>query len=90
MDRIFLNKFPIHGFGNSFIISPEYLRKDFAFSILLEEIVKPFLLRHNAYGQSIIHSQKASRGDASACFSKHAVYFLANFRYDISKKVVTV
>ena len=59
-----------------------------AFSILLKEIVKPLLLRYNAYGQSIIHSQEASRGDTSACFSKPAVYFLANFRYDIIKKVV--
>mgnify|MGYP004476444657 CR=1 FL=1 len=40
--------------------------------------------------QSIIHSQEASRGDASACFSNPAVYFLANFRYDISKKVVVL
>ena len=38
--------------------------------------------------ENIIHSQEASRGDASACFSKPVVYFLANFRYDISKKVV--
>lgn len=85
MHRIFLNEFPIHCFG----ICSLYLRKDFAFSILLKEIVKPLLLRYNAYGLSIIHSQEASRGDASACFSKPAVYFFANIRYDISKKVVT-
>ena len=84
MYRIFLNEFPIHCFG----ICSLYLRNNFAFSILLKEIVKPILLRHNAYGQSVIHSQEASRGDASACFSKPAVYFLANFRYDISKKIV--
>ncbi len=84
MYRILLNEFPIQCFG----IRSLYLQNDFAFSILLKEIVKPLLLRYNAYGQSIIHSQKASRGDASACFSKPAVYFLANFRYDISKKIV--
>ena len=86
MYRIFPSEIPKHCFG----ICSLYLRKDFAFSILLKEIVKPLLLRYNAYGQSIIHSQKASRGDASACFSKPAVYFLANFRYDISEKVMTV
>ena len=42
----------------------------------------------NAAMKNFIHTKSASRGDASACFSKIGVYFLANLGYNISKKEV--